>query len=79
MSLDLVKEIFGALPDCGEWHAHLLSFTHSKRQGTTYNCRRIELSERLRTLIQDIVAGYAGEGKVFCMIRANSGRFRTKC
>lgn len=65
MSLDLVKEIFGALPDCGEWHAHLLSFTHSKRQGTTYNCRRIELepSERLRTLIQDIAAGYVGEGK----------------
>lgn len=43
MSLDLVREIFGALPDCEEWHAHLLSFTHSKRQGTTYNCRRIEL------------------------------------
>ena len=65
MSLDLVKEIFGALPDCGEWHAHLLSFTHSKRQGTTYNCRRIELepSERLRTLIQDIAAGYVGERK----------------
>ena len=65
MSLDLVKEIFGALPDCGEWHAHLLSFTHSKRQGTTYNCRRIELepSERVRTLIQDIAAGYVGEGK----------------
>lgn len=42
MSLDLVKEVFSALPDCGEWHAHLLSFTHSKRQGTTYNCRRIE-------------------------------------
>lgn len=65
MSLDLVKEIFGALPDCGEWHAHLLSFTHSKRQGTTYNCRRIELepSERLRTLIQDIAARHVGEGK----------------
>lgn len=65
MSLDLVKEVFSALPDCGEWHAHLLSFTHSKRQGTTYNCRRIELepSERVRTLIQDIAAGYVGEGK----------------
>ena len=65
MSLDLVKGIFGALPDCEEWHAHLLSFTHSKRQGTTYNCRRRELepSERLSALIQDIAAGYVGEGK----------------
>lgn len=64
MSLDLIKEIFSALPDCKEWHAHLLSFTHSKRHGTTYNCRRIELepSERLRVLIQDI-SGYIGEGK----------------
>lgn len=65
MSLDLIKEIFSALPDCKEWHAHLLSFTHSKRHGTTYNCRRIELepSERLRVLIQDISSGYIGEGK----------------
>ena len=65
MSLDLVKGIFGAMPDCEEWHAHLLSFTHSKRQGTTYNCRRIELepSERLSALVQDIVVGYVGEGK----------------
>ena len=65
MSLDLVKEIFRVLPDCKEWHAHLLSFTHSKRHGTTYNCRRIELepSERLSILIQDISTGYIGEGK----------------
>lgn len=25
MSLDLVKRIFKKLPDCEEWHAHLLS------------------------------------------------------
>jgi hypothetical protein len=64
MSLDLVKRIFKKLPDCEEWHAHLLSFMHSKRQGTTYNCRRIELepSERLNALIQDIAEGYVGEG-----------------
>ncbi len=37
MSLDLVKEIFSALPDCKEWHAHLLSFTHSKRHGKILN------------------------------------------
>ena len=65
MSLDLVKEIFSALPDCKEWHAHLLSFTHSRRNGTTYNCRRIELepSERLSILIQDISSRYTDEGK----------------
>lgn len=53
MSLDLVKEIFSSLPDCKEWHAHLLCFTHSKRHGTTYNCRRIELepSERIGILM----------------------------
>lgn len=65
MSLDLVKEIFSALPDCKEWHAHLLSFTHSKRNGTTYNCRRIELepSGRLSILIQDISSRYTDGGK----------------
>ncbi len=62
MSLDLVKEVFSALPDCREWHVHLLNFTHSKRHGTTYNCRRIELepTERLSVLVQDISSGYAG-------------------
>lgn len=65
MSLDLIKNIFEELPSCKEWHAHLLGFKHSKRQGTTYNCRRIELepSERLNTLIQDIAESYVGEGK----------------
>lgn len=65
MSVDLVKEIFRGLPDCKVWHAHLLSFTHSKRHGTTYNFRRIELepSERLGILIQDISAGYVDGGK----------------
>lgn len=66
MSLDLLKVIFSALPDCKEWHAHLLSFTHSKRYGTIYNCRRIELepSERLDVLIQDISLSYIGKGRV---------------
>ena len=65
MSLDLVKEIFRTLPECKDWHAHLLSFTHSKRQGTTYNCRRIELepSERLGVLIEDISEGYTDGAK----------------
>ena len=60
MSLDLVKKIFGAMPDCKEWHVHLLGFTHSKRHGTSYNCRRIEIepAERLRILIEDIASSY---------------------
>lgn len=43
----------------------MLSFTHSKRHGTTYNCRRIELepSERLGNLVQDISTGYVDGGK----------------
>jgi hypothetical protein len=64
MSLDIVKDIFCALPDCKEWHAHLLNFTHSKRNGTTYNCRRIELEpcEKLQDLIQVISTEYIGKG-----------------
>ena len=60
MSLNLIKEIFKTLPEYKDWHAHLLSFTHSKRQGTIYNCRRIELvpSNRLDILIQDISDRY---------------------
>lgn len=56
MSVELVKEIFQKLPSCKNWHVHLLGFSHSKRQGTSYNCRRIELepSERMVTLIRDI-------------------------
>lgn len=65
MSMDLVKEIFSTLPECKDWHAHLLSFTHSKRHGTTYNCRRVELEppERLGVLIRDISTGYVDSRK----------------
>lgn len=65
MALELIKEIFSALPDCKEWHAHVLGFTHSKRNGSSYNCRRIELkpSGRLNTLIQDICLSYTDEAK----------------
>lgn len=65
MSLDLLRNIFSLLPDCEEWHAHLLSFSHSKRHGTTYNCRRIELEpfNRIELLVQDISTEYVGKGK----------------
>ena len=43
-----------------EWHAHLLGFTHSKRNGSTYNCRRIEIEPKTKmlNLVKDISEGY---------------------
>ena len=63
MSLDLLKDIFTSLPNYRDWHAYLLSFTHSAHQGTTYNCRRIEFdpADRLNSHIQDISSRYVGE------------------
>ncbi|MDO4322848.1 MAG: DUF4868 domain-containing protein [Lachnospiraceae bacterium] len=65
MSLKLIKEIFERLPECKEWHAHLLGFTHSKRHGTSFNCRRIEIEPagRMVSLIEEISAGYSGTTK----------------
>ena len=65
MSLESVKNIFLILPDCVEWHAHLLKYTHSKRNGTIYNCRRIELEprDRLLSLVSEISSEYTKEGK----------------
>lgn len=65
MSLELINEIFCGLPDCKEWHAHLLAFRHSKRRGTSYNCRRIELepANRINALIKDICMEYIDIGK----------------
>ncbi|MCM1227486.1 MAG: DUF4868 domain-containing protein [Clostridium sp.] len=65
MSLTLIKSIFEHLPDCHNWSAHLLSFHHSSRQGTSYNCRFIELEPqgRLYTLIKEISESYSGNGK----------------
>lgn len=65
MSLELVKEIFQKLPDCKNWSAHLLGFKHSIRNGTVYNCRKIELepSSEMDKLIQSISELYVGEDK----------------
>lgn len=65
MSLPLIRSIFEHLPDCQNWSAHLLSFQHSSRQGTSYNCRIIELEPqgRLYSLIQEISQSYSGNGK----------------
>lgn len=65
MSLELVKEIFQNLPDYKNWSVHLLGFKHSKRNGTVYNCRKIELepSREVDKLIQSISDLYVGEDK----------------
>lgn len=65
MSLELVKEIFQNLPNCKNWSTHLLSFKHSIRNGSIYNCRRIELepSGEMDKLIQSISDLYVGEDK----------------
>lgn len=65
MSLELVNKIFKQLPECKNWSAHLLSFRHSAKEGTSYNCRKIELlpEERLDELIQSISISYVGGEK----------------
>lgn len=65
MSLSLVKSIITELPNGKLWKMHLLCFAHTKRKGTTYNCRRIELSsaDRMHKLIQDIADTLLAEGK----------------
>lgn len=56
MSVDLINKIIVATDKGNGWRAHLLSYSHSKRKGTIYNCRRIELesAERMQQLIHDI-------------------------
>ncbi len=65
MSLTLIKTIFEKLSDGQDWSAHLMKYHHSKRHGTKYNCRLIELEPqgRLDSLIQDISISYTKEGK----------------
>lgn len=65
MSLTMVHEIFGSLPDCKEWNAHLLKFKHYKKQGTIYNCREIEFEplNRIDALVQEISDTYTGARK----------------
>lgn len=65
MSLTLIKTVFEHLSDRHDWTAHLLAFQHSKRHGTTYTCRLIELEPqgRLDSLIQEISESYSGSEK----------------
>ena len=56
MSLEIIRDTYNQFPYSKEMHAYILDYSHSIRQGTSYNCRRIELApiDRIRTLAQDI-------------------------
>lgn len=65
MSLRMIHEIFSSLPSCKEWNAHVLKFNHSKKQGTIYNCRKIEFEpfNRIDALVQEISDTYINTRK----------------
>ena len=67
MSLSLVKSIITELPNGKLWKMHLLCFAHTKRKGTTYNCRRIELSsaDRMHKLIATLKLGRKGNSQLY--------------
>lgn len=65
MPIEIVEEIFKSIPTNKNWGLHLLCFNHSKRNGTVYKCRRIELepSSKLNELIQNISDVYSISAK----------------
>lgn len=62
MSLELINNIFTQIAENENWSVHLLGFKHSKRNGTSYNCRRIELEpkEKMQNIIEEISQVYTG-------------------
>ncbi len=65
MSLEKVKLIFQEIKNCTNWSVFLLCYNHSKRNGTTYNCRKIELEpdDRTNKLINSISETYTNDSK----------------
>lgn len=63
MSLALIHNIFTEIIESENWSVHLLGFKHSKRNGTSYNCRRIELEPQQKTqnIIEEISQLYRGQ------------------
>lgn len=62
MSLELINNIFSKITENENWSVQLLGFKHSKRNGTSYNCRRIELEPQQKTqnIIEEISQLYIG-------------------
>lgn len=65
MSLQIINSIFSSIKESENWSVHLLGFKHSKKNGTIYNCRRIELEPRnkIQELINDISGMYVSNDK----------------
>lgn len=65
MSLEKVKLIFQELKNYTNWSVFLLCYNHSKRNGTTYNCRKIELepNDVTNKLINNISETYTNTSK----------------
>ena len=63
MSQELLDNIFRKIAESENWSVHLLGFKHSKRNGTSYNCRRIELEPKHKTqsIIEEISKLYSGQ------------------
>lgn len=62
MPLELIDNIFTQITGNEDWSVHLLGFKHSRRNGTSYNCRRIELESRqkINNIIEEISQLYIG-------------------
>jgi hypothetical protein len=62
MSLELIDNIFSKIAESENWSVYLLGFKHSKRNGTSYNCRRIELEsqQKIQNIIEEISQLYIG-------------------
>lgn len=65
MSLQIINRIFSSIKESENWSVHLLGYKHSKKNGTIYNCRRIELEPRnkIQELINDISHIYVSNDK----------------
>lgn len=65
LSLSLLKSIFENLGNCNRWSLQLLKISNSKRNGTTYLSRQIDLhpSDKQRDLINAISSMHLGNGK----------------
>lgn len=65
MTLEKIKAVFAALPNCPAWSLQLLKINTSKRSGTSYIGREIALSPEgtLTSFVEEISDRYINESK----------------
>lgn len=65
MTLEKMKTVFAALPDCAAWSLQLLKINTSKQNGTSYIGREITLSPEgtLTSFVKEISDRYIDESK----------------